>query len=188
MQINRLRAEAYQSGHDRMAHLHDSAIEVLDRIRSFSPSIWGKGKPSNHDAWTVLADVYRDAVTLYCLISLQSLVLLLQGSALAEPRSDLVEVLQKKLQKALALPATRRLVLWPLIVLGVEAGSGNSAQRSFVQGRLHEMARFTGTHAPVAASKIFATAWTSSKTEWDSYFTKSSIFAMQMAVDMSQVR
>lgn len=188
MQINRLRAEAHRSVQSCTASSLEWEVGILRRIRAFSPLAWGNAKASAQATWTLLADVYRDAVTLYCLLSTRHLEHPLQANANTEIRIEMAELLRKNLQEALALPPIQRFVLWPLIVLGVEAAVSSSALRFFVAGELRKMACFTGTHAPLAVLDVLRAAWKSRRKSWDCCFDQSYIFSTHMAIDVSGLK
>ena len=78
-------------------------------------------------------------------------------------------------------------MLWPLIVLGVEAVNGSLATRAFVQEKLPEMNRSTGMLAPLTAKGVLQRFWDSGRTDWDSCFDSPYALIMVPAVDASKL-
>lgn len=79
-------------------------------------------------------------------------------------------------------------MLWPLVVLGVEAADlGRMAIREFVKEQLEGMSRHAGTYVPLTAKSVLERFWASGKTSWDSCFDRPYVFTTQIAVDMSRL-
>lgn len=165
------------------------AYRVLDRIHDFSPEQWADSKRFSKEDWMLLGNIYQAAVSVYCISSLQSLAVLpLTSSALRAHRTSHTQVLQLLLRRALLSPRVKRFMLWPLVVLGVEAAVlGGVAMRDFVKEQLGRMSRHAGTYVPLTAKGVLERFWVSGKTSWDSCFDKPYAFTTQIAVDMSPI-
>lgn len=168
--------------------LTNEAYEILNRIQSFWPEQWAESKPtSRRDEWILLGSVRQAAVALYCIHSLQSISVLPRIPFLRESRYLHSQQLQSLLKRALPLPRLSLFMLWPLIVLGVEAVNGSLAMRVFVQEKLPEMSRSTGMLAPLTAKGVLERFWDSGRTDWDSCFDRPYAFIMVPAVDASKL-
>lgn len=78
-------------------------------------------------------------------------------------------------------------MLWPLVMLGMEAVHGGAAMRSFVAKELPELSRHIGTYVPLTAKAVLEKFWASGETRWDACFDRPYAFAAQIAVDLSGV-
>lgn len=78
-------------------------------------------------------------------------------------------------------------MLWPMVLLGVEAVNGGAAMRAFVAEKLAEMSRGVGTHVPLTAKGVLESFWASGETCWDACFDRPYAFTTQIAVDTSRV-
>lgn len=78
-------------------------------------------------------------------------------------------------------------MLWPLVVLGVEAVNGDLEMRSFVEKQLPEMSRQVGTSVPLTAKAVIERFWASGETRWDACFDRPYVFVTQIAVDLQQL-
>jgi hypothetical protein len=171
----------------------EEAYEILRRIHAFSPEQWAASKSTSQADWMLLGGVYQATVALYCISSLQSLSVLppacplLRARCVAHGRS-----LRKLLEEALPLPRIKRFMLWPLVVLGVEAvnldGNEGPELRTFVaQRHLPELSRHVGSYVPLTARHVLERFWASGETCWDACFDKPYAFATQIAVDVSRI-
>lgn len=188
IKINYLRMRAAKHMPVGAEDLTYEAYEILHRIESFSPEQWTESKPSSkREKWMLLGKVHRAAVALFCIHSLQSVsvlphIPLYRGICAAHGR-----YLHTLLKQAVSSPPTRRFMLWPLIVLGVEAVNGAVAMRSFVQWQLPELSRDTGILAPLTAKDVLEKFWDSGETDWDSCFDRPYAFMMEPAVEVSKL-
>ena len=187
VKINRLRMRATKHGAPGANDLSREAYGILSRIHNFSPEHWAESKPLSIEEWVLVGNVYRAAVTLYCISSLQSLSILPLSSSLVDRRTTNGQLLHQLLNNALSSSRIKRFMLWPLLVLGMEAVHGGAAMRAFVTIQLPELSRHVGTYAPLTAKAILERFWTSRDTRWDACFDKPYVFATQIAVDLSQV-
>ncbi|KAK2609262.1 hypothetical protein QQS21_002197 [Conoideocrella luteorostrata] len=188
--INSLRMRARKS-HNPSTLQQDMVFEahsILRRIGDFSPSEWVKSKPSGTSPWQTLGFICKSATALYCILSLQSALLLPCTQHLARLLDEHAQALYALLQEAISVSSIKRLVLWPLIVLGVEAAERDGwHMQIFVRRQLVEMSSYLGSHAPLAAKALLEKFWTSGETKWDLCFDRAYAFAAQFAVDISRI-
>lgn len=187
IRVNHLRMQAARGGLTRAENLSQDAYEILNRIHGFSPEQWAESKPSSNDDWIRLGNIYRTAVALYCISSLQNLSVLPQAPSLRTQCTTNGRVLQVLLSEALSSPKVKRFMVWPLVVLGVEAVHGGAAVRAFVGKQLLELGRHAGTHAPLMAKGVLERFWLSGETGWDSCFDRPYAFTTTLAVDISRI-
>ncbi|RYP55618.1 hypothetical protein DL769_010108 [Monosporascus sp. CRB-8-3] len=188
IKINHLRMRATNCIPASQEALSQEAYQILDVIDTFSPGQWADSKPSSKQDWILVGNVYRAAVAIYCISSLQCLSLLppLRGSLRSKCAAH-GQALQALLDEALACPRIKRFMLWPLVCLGVEAAHENAAMRTFVAQQLSEMSRHVGTYVPLTAKAVLERFWASGETRWDACFYRPYAFATQIAIDISQV-
>lgn len=187
IKINRVRRHAAKHGHDVAENLSQEAYGILDRINNFSAEPWAESKPSAKEDWTLMGNVYHVAVEMYCISSLQSLSVLPSTPSLRARCTIYGQLLQGLLHDALSSQRTKRFMIWPLVVLGVEAVHGTAAMQTFVKQQLLEMSRHTGSYAPLMAKAVFERFWYSGETDWDSCFDRPYAFTTQFSVDMSRI-
>jgi hypothetical protein len=185
VKINHLRHKATDYSHARSTDLSHEAHEILRRVQAFSTQNWADSKPSSTLEWVLIGNSYQLAVALYCISALQSLSVLPRTPHLRVLSAAYGERLQNHLDLALQSPSTRALVLWPLVVLGVEAVHANAATRAFVRNHLVELSRAVGSYAPLTAKDVLETFWASGETGWDLCFPTSYAFTTQIAADTS---
>lgn len=181
VKINNLRMQVTQS--DAFEELSKKASGIVEKIRSFSPERWAERKPYSHEDWKLIGRIYQNAVLIYCISSLQSPSLLPLSEALEAKLTCHGQLLYTLLSQAVSTAKTQRLVIWPLVVLGVQAVYGGVAQRSFVADQLQEMSRYMGTTVPLVAKGFLEKFWASGETRWDACFDRAYAFATQIAVD-----
>lgn len=187
IKINHLRMLATKDEHPGVEALSQEAYGILSCIDSFSPEQWAEPKPASKGEWILVGSVYRAAVTLYCISSLQSLSVLPLSRSMRAQRTTDAQLLQELLNEALSSPRIKRFMLWPLVVLGVEAVNGGLEMRDFVEKQLPELSRHVGTYAPLMAKGVLERFWASGETSWDACFHRPYAFATQIAVDLSRV-
>ncbi|KAL2161815.1 hypothetical protein VTH06DRAFT_7599 [Thermothelomyces fergusii] len=194
VKINHLRYRAARGAAGRGAgELTREALASLEQICAFSPDDWAGTKPRAWPDWALVGRIYRAAAALYWSSSLRSVAVLPSAAAGPPPPpvcSTAVAQLRDLLARALARPHLRLFVLWPLVVLGVQAADGaegGAAVREFVAARLPALARAGGTGAPLAAKSVLERFWASGETRWDACFDRPYAFVMQIAVDTSGI-
>ncbi|BCR83210.1 uncharacterized protein ACHE_10612A [Aspergillus chevalieri] len=155
IKINYIRMRAAKYMPVGAGDLTYEAFETLNRIENFSPKQWAESKPlSKREGWTLLGKVHQVTVALYCIHSLQSVSVLPHIQPYREIYASHGQGLHTLLKTAMSLPPTKRFMLWPQIVLDVEAVKGGVAKRSFVQCQLPALSRHTGMLAPLTAKSV----------------------------------
>lgn len=177
IKINYLRMRAVK----QMANPEVITIEaygILGGVLGFSPEEFADSKPTaSKEDVVLLGNVYQAAVAIYCISSLQSLsVLPTAAPFLTSTRIEMSERLHLLLSEALVLHKYQRLLLWPLMVLGVEAVNRDTKVRVFVQEQLLAQSRSTGIFAPQIAKGVLEVFWASGKTRWDDCFDEPYMF------------
>lgn len=167
--------------------LQGEAHNLLDRIDSFSPHQLAESKYSSREDWVLVGKVYQAAVALYCILSLQSLSVLPETPELRIKCATNGTMLQTLLEEALASKKLNRFIVWPLVLLGVEAAYGGASMRAFVANQLSELSRDVGSYVPLMAKRVLEGFWASGETRWDACFCRPYIFTMQIAVDTSRL-
>lgn len=187
IKINHLRMRATRYNATRAEGLSQEAYEILERVYGFLPEQWAKSKPSSQEDWTLIGNVYQAAVALYCILSLQSLSVLPATSVLRARCNTHGQLLRVLLNEGLSSPKMKRFMIWPLVLLGVEAVHGGAAMRAFVAKQLPELSRDIGTYVPLTAKRVLELFWNSGETRWDACFDRPYAFTTQIAVDTSRL-
>ncbi|SPO01937.1 related to C6 finger domain protein [Cephalotrichum gorgonifer] len=182
--INHLRSRA-TGGDDEI--LQAEAYEILGRIRAFSPEEWAESKIWSMKDWRLVGSAYKSAVELYCILSLQSLSVLPETPVLRRSNAAHGKILQELVDQALRSPKIRRSMVWPLVILGVQAVHGTASTRAFVLKQLPELSRSLGTYVPLTALRVLKAFWGSGETRWDACFDRAYAFTAQLAVDTSRI-
>lgn len=177
MRINRLRALATKYGTPPQ-DLNQQACEILSQLQAFSVEKWfEKTKDSCKEDHILLGDTYRSAVLLYCISSLQSVSVLSPTSSLKELASTETQALYDLMKQALRKPRIKMFLVWPLMVLGVEAVHGKiHEKRDFVRKWTEDMCTFTGSYSLFHLREVLERFWASGKTTWDGCFDKPYLF------------
>jgi hypothetical protein len=186
IKINHLRMQATRYNVGAKNHSQE-AYEILERVHGFSPEQWAKSKSSSQEDWMLVGKVHQAAVALYCVLSLQSLSVLPSNPALRSRCITHGQLLQMLLNDGLSSPKLKRFMIWPLVLLGVEAVHGGAAMRVFVAKKLPELSRDVGTYVPLTAKRVLEQFWNSGETSWDACFDKPYAFTTQFAVDTSRL-
>jgi hypothetical protein len=186
VKINHLRTVAMQPRGPEQDIVQE-AFNILHRIYSFSSEQWASSKPLSQDDWILLANIHQAAVSIYCISSLQSISILPHTPSLRAQCVAHGQNLQHLLPSALSSPRLKLFMLWPLVMLGMEAVHGGPAMRSFVAKELPELSRHVGTYVPLTAKAVLEKFWASGETRWDACFDRPYAFAAQIAVDLSGV-
>jgi hypothetical protein len=185
IKINHLRVQAAKGG-DRDA-LSTEARETRERIEKYSPTQWAISKPAATDCWLALGTIYKSATAMYCILSLQSSSLLPRNKTLRNCCCAHAQQLRCFLEGTMSNLGVKRFLLWPLIVLGVEASHGDATLRILIEKQLMDLSCFLGSHVPLAAKSVLQRFWVSQEMSWDGCFDRPYAFATQIAVDLSQI-
>lgn len=140
--------------------------------------------------WLSIAEIYHAAVTLYCLGSLAPLTEFIQSvSSISQARIASYSSIKSHLIKIFSATdgtaQMRKLLLWPLVISGIETGSDDGSFRLFITAQLNWMSSALGTFAPIEARQFLESHWRSvdscplpQKEPWDSMFDKHFVFVL----------
>ena len=184
VKINDLRLRGTNDEMLRRADLAQEAYGILHRMNAFVPEEWADSKPSSKEAWVLVGTIYKVAVVLYCINSLQSVSVLPLDSSLRECCSVSGVYLRELLSDALSRPGIPRSLVWPLVVLGAEAVHSGIWMRAFVQTHLEYLSRSIGTRVPLMAKEVLEKFWASGETRWDFCFDTPNCFVANLAIDI----
>lgn len=187
IKINHLRMRAISCDFALIQDLSGEGFEILERIHGFSPGQWASSKPFHQEDWVLIGKVYQAAAALYCILSLQSLSVLPETSDLRACCTAHGQTLWRLLKLGLSCPRTRRSLIWPLVLLGVEAVNGGPEMRAFVSEKLPELSYDAGTYVPLMAKSVLEEFWNSGEMRWDACFDRPYVFTSQIAVDTSRL-
>jgi hypothetical protein len=186
IKINHLRTLAVQLKGLDLDAVH-SAFCILQRVYAFASEQWASTKPLSRDDWILIGAIHQAAVAIYCISSLQSVSILPFNPSLRAQCAAHGQRLHTLLTSALSSPSVKLFMLWPLIMLGMEAVHSGPALRSFVLNHLPELSRDIGTYVPLTAKVVLERFWASGETRWDACFDRPYAFAGQIAVDISSI-
>lgn len=74
-------------------------------------------------------------------------------------------------------------MLWPLVLLGVEAVHRGPETRDFVVKQLPGLSHDTGSYVILTATLVLEAFWDSGETSWDACFDMPYAFTIQIVVD-----
>ncbi|KAF2014582.1 hypothetical protein BU24DRAFT_451583 [Aaosphaeria arxii CBS 175.79] len=175
--INHLRAQV-AAGATSTTSGQLVALELLMRVDSFSPVKWAKERDGFHEEFTILGSLWQAAVILYCISSLQQHSLLHPTPQLQAMRASYGDSIYGLISQAVENPRTKYFIAWPLVVAGVEAADRGVVTQGWVDERLGEVSRYTGTSAPLLARAAMRRFWKSEQKEWEDCFNKPFAFVV----------
>lgn len=179
-----------------------AALDILRRIKAFSVEKWadevvvGIGGSQNAGfevglaGWREIADIYKSAVAIYCIASLfwdnsgdntDGQLGRGQPEIMTQVRETCRRVLMGGLREANKCTRLRKLVLWPLLVAGVEAAEDDDATRMFVGDELRWISKTLGTAAPLVARDLLEkNIWARGlgRGGWDGLFDQPYVFVL----------
>ncbi|KAF4461108.1 C6 zinc finger domain-containing [Fusarium albosuccineum] len=165
-----------------------SAMNLLHRIRSFSVEKWAieidfnerklnqnPNKPlaqrqSVSWDWQSVAYVYQSAVVLYCISSLlypqytqNTSQKLNQDTNIEDLRSAYLATLLCNLRdiSSNSKLQLRKLLLWPLVIAGIEVDVNDEESKRFILGELAWISKVVGTAPPLVARDFLVKLWAS---------------------------
>lgn len=115
IRINHLRLQAFSQP---STESKGKALALLGRITAFSPKQWAMSCAAPEKG-IILDHVYRSAVILYCILSLQSLCVLPRTAQLSSMTVTNTKELFAYLKQACGAPGIGKCMLWPLVVAAV---------------------------------------------------------------------
>ena len=178
IRINRLRWEVVTSPfEDPNQHTLD-AHDILARIEAFVPEDWAQ-PGEHHDDWQLIGSIYQSAIALYCTMSLQAVAALPNNLEMNTMRTIHGERLLQNLKLSVQSRHLRKFSLFPLCVLGVEAGYHNQqSTRLWIERRLEDHSRLLGTSSPLKARAVLRRYWQRKRAGWDECFDGPYVFIL----------
>ncbi|KAL3456267.1 fungal-specific transcription factor domain-containing protein [Aspergillus heterothallicus] len=188
MQINHLRAMATKYGVPPQ-DLNEQACKILRGLHSFSVEQWvQQSKASCQEDYILLGHTYRSSVLLYCISSLKSVSVLSSTSSLDSMASQETQTLFNLLKQSLKNPRIKMFMVWPLMVLGVEAVHGKiHEKRDFVRRWTENMCTFTGSYSLFHLREVLEKFWASGKTVWDACFDRPYLFTSVTNMNLAKM-
>ncbi|KAL3462186.1 C6 zinc finger domain-containing protein [Aspergillus heterothallicus] len=183
LKINNLRM---RSSKQRIRHniLEGEAVALLRRLDVFSGEKWVAADDSIDKGITLVASMYQAAVILYCMSSLQDLDVLQTSPILQKNRRTARDLVYELISRTRAAFGIAGCLVWPLMVLGVEAGDDDcTAMREFIRRGLAEQWIYSATYAPMALKETLERYWALGKSGWEACFDRPSIFSALIAVN-----
>lgn len=178
IRINHLRQEILTSPFDDASQHALDAHDILARIEAFIPEDWAQ--PGEHlSDWQLIGSIYQSTVALYCTMSLQCLDALPSTLEMDTMRTIHGKRLYENLMAKPHSKLIKKLSLFSLCVLGVEAGyHGQQNTRTWIERRLEELSCMLGTSSPLKARTVLRRYWTRGKAGWDECFDGPYVFVM----------
>lgn len=178
VRINRLRQEVTTSPFEDPSQHTLDAHDILARVEAFEPEDWAQAG-EHHNEWRLIGSIYQSAVALYCTMSLQAIAALPSSLEMDTMRTIHGERLFKNLQASVQSKHLKKFSLFPLCVLGVEAGyHDNQSTRIWIQRRLEDHSRLLGTSSPLKARAVLRRYWQRNKPGWDECFDGPYVFIL----------
>lgn len=78
-------------------------------------------------------------------------------------------------------------MVWPLVVLGVDAARRTAARRTFVTRKLEALSYELGTSISSTAKDVLEKFWKSDERSWDACFDRPYAFTTQIAPDTGRL-
>ncbi|KAF2622860.1 hypothetical protein BU25DRAFT_202235 [Macroventuria anomochaeta] len=178
IRINRLRQDVMTSPfEDPNQHILD-AHDILARIEAFVPEDWAQ-PGEHHNDWQLIGSIYQSAIALYCTMSLQAVAVLPNSLEMVTMRTIHGERLLENLKLSAQTRYLKKFSLFPLCVLGVEAGyHDQQSTRLWIERRLEDHSRLLGTSSPLKARAVLRRYWQQKKAGWDECFDSPYVFIL----------
>ncbi|UPX10496.1 uncharacterized protein EKO05_0001154 [Ascochyta rabiei] len=172
IRINRLRQEITASPFEDESQCVLQALDLLARIEAFAPENWAQ-PGEYYDQWLLIGTIYQSAIALYCTMSLQAVAALPINLEMNTMRTIHGERLFESLRSAAQTRELRKFSLFPLCVLGVEAGYHDSqSTRRWIEQQLEHHSRLLGTSSPLKARAVLRRYWQKAEPGWDECFDR----------------
>jgi hypothetical protein len=178
IRINRLRWDVTNAPCNDPDQYTEDARDILVRVEAFKPGDWAQ-PGENYEHWQLIESIYQSAITLYCIMSLQAVDALPNSLEMMITRTVHGERLFEKLKISAESEHLERFSLFPLCVLGVEAGFHDQAStRIWIDRRLEDHSRLMGTSSPLKARAVLRRYWQRKKAGWDECFDGPYVFIL----------
>ncbi|KAI1295301.1 fungal-specific transcription factor domain-containing protein [Xylaria venustula] len=155
---------------------------LLSQILQFSPETYASANSNarTYANWHLVGRIHQSATALYCILSLQSALLLPNPptATLQQTVHTHYERLLLDLKEGHKQSNFKNCFFWPLVVAGVAAVRGTAFERAFVADTLRENVAHMGCAMPILARRVLEAFWSSGKTGWDECFDQPYIFLL----------
>jgi hypothetical protein len=140
--------------------------------------------------WLSIAEIYHAAVSLYCLGTLSLFIESIESaSTICETRMASYSTLKFHLIKIFSATdgteQMKKLLLWPLVIAGIETEGYDASFRLFITTQLNWMSSSLGTFAPIEAKQFLESHWRfvdncrlPKEMQWDFIFDKHYVFVL----------
>ncbi|KAI0520702.1 hypothetical protein F5B22DRAFT_598037 [Xylaria bambusicola] len=148
------------------------AQTLLGQILSFSPELYAatNGNARTQSKWLLVGRIHQSAVVLYCILSLQHVLLLPDTAALSRTTQTHYSRLLVDLKEGYKHERFKNCLFWPLIVAGVGAVNGTAFEKAFIADIIKDCAGDVGSSVPLMARNLLMSFWSSGKKGWDDCF------------------
>lgn len=197
IRINQLRAIAANRdmwGLPPDPNAQSQAFFILNDIMSFKLSVntWAGASQGTLTADNMLlGQALKSALYIFCILSLQSVSVLPSSNDKSDPLTQTAfheaETLAKIMEKGLPNPKFKLLMLWPLMVLGIDAVNKGKTRRDLVRSWADEMYSYTGSYSIWHLKEVLERFWASGRTRWDDCWDKPYLFSPATNMDSSSL-
>ncbi|KAL1647191.1 hypothetical protein SLS61_007509 [Didymella pomorum] len=178
IRVNRLRWEVSKAPFDDPSRHTLDAHDILARVEAFEPEDWAQ-PGEHHEEWQLIGSIYQSAIALYCTMSLQAVGALPDSLEMVTMRSIHGKRLLENLKASTLSRHLKKFSLFPLCVLGVEAGFHDQpSTRIWIERRLEEHSRLLGTSSPLKARAVLRRYWQRKRPGWDECFDGPYVFIL----------
>ncbi|KAH6644252.1 fungal-specific transcription factor domain-containing protein [Boeremia exigua] len=178
IRINHLRQEVTASPFETPVQHSLDAHDILARIEAFVPEDWAQ--PGEHnDDWQLIGSIYQATIALFCTMSLEGIGALPSSLEMSTMRTIHATRLLADLKTASHSLHLVKFSLFPLAVLGVEAGyHDRQSTRVWIERRLEEHSVLLGTSSPLKAQAVLRRYWARGEPGWDECFDSPYVFIL----------
>lgn len=178
IRINRLRQDVMTAPFEDPSQHTLDAHDILARVEAFVPEDWAQ-PGDHHDDWQLIGSMYQSAIALYCTMSLQAVAALPTNLEMNAMRAIHGERLFENLKRSTQSKHLKKFSLFPLCVLGVEAGyHDDNSIRLYISQRLEDHSRLLGTSSPLKARAVLKRYWQRNNPGWDECFDGPYVFIL----------
>lgn len=174
--VTYLRHEASQAllNYEDITDITIRAEECLARIDTFEPRDWAQPGPY-YDEWLTIGSLHKHAIAVYAISSLASLTIFPFPAYSPSTRSRLTQhgdALLHYAKTASTYSSLSRHLTFPLLAAGVEAIGRSEGEKRWIEQMLTQLARTTGTSAPLKAATAVRKYWERGQEGWEECFTQ----------------
>ncbi|KAI1419494.1 hypothetical protein F5Y12DRAFT_245116 [Xylaria sp. FL1777] len=160
--------------------IYADAQVILEQILCFSPEIYASinGNTRTQSKWLLVGRIHQSAIALYCILSLQHVLLLPESETLSRAVRMHYDRLLLDLKEGYKYRNFKNCFFWPLVVSGMCAVRGTAFERAFIADTLRDSVPHMGCSMPILARKVLMEFWGSGTKGWDDCFNQPYVFLM----------